>query len=300
MENNNPTVKVKSLAEKAILMSISIGIFSNSKKDKKKNKELANREGSDENYSSVTKYLLRNKGVQDANSYSQKARLEFKRITLPWGDEEGWRIAKISEYAKKKLAVEEMRRKFFEYVDIAVAEYKELHDSDFIEQRNKLQGMFNRADYPSVDVFKSCFYFDIKVQPIESSDFRNNSLTDEENAEIQNEIQNRINDALKTAELDILKRVNDKLQHLADKLSDFDSKFHTSNVTNVCDIIKEVRELNINNNQEISNTLDSIENNICGMNAENIRESAAGRADAIIKTKAAIEKISSVMDDFAF
>jgi hypothetical protein len=299
MENNNPTVKVKSLAEKAILVSINIGTFSVNKKDKKQSQETANNVGGSTDYIRVNKSLLRNKATAAVVSFSQKMRLDFYSKTAAWGND-GNRIIKISNYAKVKSELEDNVRKFYDLVNQACDEYQSIIDNDFYVERKSLGVMFNRADYPSINSFKESFYAKVNVAPVQDNDFRCNALSNEEIEEINKSIEDNINSAVKNAEMDVLNRVNDKLNHLVNRLQDFDSKFHTSNVSNVCEIIREVRELNINDNKKISDTLDSIEKNICGMDAENIRESDAGRADAIIKTKAAIEKISSVMDDFAF
>ena len=100
--------------------------------------------------------------------------------------------------------------------------------------------------------------------------------------------------------MDIIQRVNQKVQHLADRLADYKTKFHSSNVTNVCDIIKEVRELNIDDNPKITEMLDAVESKICGMDGEGIREYSAIRKEAINHTRQAVEKIASVMEDFTF
>lgn len=301
MENNNikPAVKVKNLAEKAILLSINIGTFSVNKKDKKRSKEVADTYGGSEAYIRLNKSLLRNKATAEVISFSQKMRLDFYSKTAAWGND-GFRIVKIANYAKIKSELEDNIRKFYDLVNEACNEYQTIINNDFIEERKALGQMFNRADYPSLHAFKSSFYAKINVEPVQQNDFRCNNLSEEEILEINKSIEENIQNAVKNAEMDVLNRVNEKLQHLSQRLMDFDTKFHTSNVTNVCDIIKEVRELNINDNAAITEVLNEVESKICGMDAENIRESGMARADAVIKTKAAIEKISATMEDFSF
>lgn len=299
-ENIPSVVKVKSLAEKAILMSISIGVFSTSKKDKKKTNEIAATEGSNVEFARVVKSLLRNKATQEVSSFAQKARNEFKSVTLPWGDEEGLRITKIGSYQKTKAQIEESRRKFYELVDVATEEYRKIVENDFAFERQSLKGMFNRADYPSVHNFRASFYFDINVKPVENSDFRTNFLSDEEIAEINNSVLERISEAVKSAERDILNRVGEKLNHLYSRLGDKDKAFHSSNVTNVCEIIQEMKELNINDNPKLTEVLEKVEAQICGLDGESIRNSLGVRSQALAKTKEAVSAISEAMEDFSF
>lgn len=299
METITPAIKVKNLAEKAILLSINIGTFSVNKKDKKQSEVTASNVGGSTDYIRVNKSLLRNKATAAVISFSQKMRLEFYSKTAAWGND-GFRIVKIANYAKIKSELEDNIRKFYDLVNEAANEYQAIIDNDFTDERAALGKMFNRADYPSLAAFKSSFYAKINVEPVKSSDFRCNSLSNEEVMEINKSIEDNINYAIRNAEMDVLNRVNEKLQHLASRLLDVDTKFHTSNVTNVCDIIKEVRELNINDNPKIAEMLDAVESKICGMDGESIRDSNSERARAMVKTKEAIEKISSVMEDFSF
>jgi hypothetical protein len=294
-----PEIKIKDLTQKAILVSINIGTFSTTKKDKKQSAETASNVGGSTDYIRVNKSLLKNKGTAAVLSFAQKMRLDFYSKTAPWGSD-GFRIIKIANYAKIKSELEESKRKFYELVDIAAEEYKDIVNGGFVEEKRSLGSMFNPLDYPSVANFKACFYSKINVEPVKSSDFRSSSLSNEEIAEINVSINERIESSVKTAEFDILSRISDKLNHLSSRLTDFDSKFHTSNVTNVCDTIKEVRELNINDNEGINKILDSIQDKICGMSGESIRDNNLSRANAIIKTKEAISEISTSMADFSF
>lgn len=301
MENTNitPAIKIKNLAERAILVSINIGTFSVNKKDKKQSEVTASNVGGSVDYIRVNKSLLRNKATAAVVSFSQKMRLEFYSKTAAWGND-GNRIIKIANYAKVKSELEDNVRKFYDLVELAAAEYKAIIDNDFCDERKALGNMFNRMDYPSLQIFKSAFYAKVNVAPVQSNDFRCNALSNEEILEINKSIEENIQSAIKNAEMDVLTRVSEKLNHLVDRLQDFDTKFHSSNVTNVCDMIKEVRELNIDDNQKISDALDMIQSKICGLDGENIRESVNARTEALIKTKAAISKISETMEDFSF
>jgi len=297
--NAQPIVKVKNLTERAILIGINIGVFSVNKKDKKQSVETASDVGGSTDFIRVNKSLLKNKGTAAVLSFSQKMRLDLAAKSLPWGSD-GFRVVKISNYQKVKLEMEDSIRKFYSLVDDAVAEYTEIVNNDFVEERKALGSMFSRPDYPSPQSFKSAFYARVNVKPVESSDFRTGKLSDEDIAEINNSIQERINDAIKGAEMDVLNRINEKLIHLSSRLVDTESKFHTSNVTNLCEVLKEAKELNINDNEKISEVISVIENKICNLDAESIRDSKSSRNNAMAKTVEAIKEISEAMADFSF
>lgn len=294
-----PEVKIKDLTEKAILISINIGVFSTNKKDKRQSAETASNVGGSTDYIRVNKSLLKNKATASVLSFAQKMRLDFYSKTVPWGND-GFRIIKIANYAKVKSELEESKRKFYEMVDEAVEEYRNIVNGDFVEERKSLGSMFNHFDYPSVENFKASFYSKINVDRVQSSDFRSSSLSNEEIVEINELIEGKINDSIKTAEFDILSRISEKLNHLSSRLLETDSKFHSSNITNVCATIKEVRELNINDSEEIYKVLDSVEEKLCGIDGEAVRLSPKIREYTLGKTKEAIKEISSSMADFSF
>ena len=299
-DNIAPAVKVKNLAEKTILVSINIGTFSTNKKDKKQSKATAEDVGGSSEYIRVNKSLLRNKATADVLSFSQAMRLKFYKLALPWGND-GFRIVKIANYVKIKSELEENIRKFNELVDLAVEEYKTIVNNGFKTEKDSLGSMFNEKDYPSIANFRASFYAETKVKPVEVSDFRSNSLSNEEVAEINSSIQSYVEDSLKAAEFDVLSRIGEKLDHLKNRLMDYDSKFHTSNITNLKEVIEEARELNINDNPKIKSTIDSIEAQIKDLDAVQIREDKGNtRTDAVLKTVQAIKEINEAMADFSF
>lgn len=294
-----PVVKVKTLAERAILVGINIGTFSVNKKDKKQSSETAADVGGSAEYIRVNKSLLKNKATAAVLSFSQKMRLDFYAKTAPWSTD-GFRIVKIANYAKIKSELEDNVRKFFDLVNDACVEYQEIIDGDFQFERKSLGTMFSRGDYPSISAFRSSFYARVNVKPVENSDFRTGNLSNEEIVEINNSIQERINDAIKGAEMDVLNRINEKLSHLSSRLADSEKNFHTSNITNLCETLQEAKELNINDNEKLTEVISIIESKLCGLNAEEIRESGTARFDAMEKTKSAIAAISATMEDFSF
>lgn len=292
-------VPIKNLTEKAILISLNIGVFNSNKKDKKQSAQVEKDNGAKKDTHRVYKSTLTNKKITAVSSFAQKMRNNFKTTSSPWGTD-GFYILKIKNYPKVKTKLEADIREFYSLVDEAVNEYAAIIASDFAEARNDLQAGFNVFDYPSLENFKSSFYARINTKPVETSDFRSNSLSNEEISEINASIQQRIEESLKGAELEVLARINENLGHLSTRLIDSDGKFHNSSISNLCESLQEARELNINDNKKIAHVIDVVESRICGLDAANIRSSDYARKDAMNKTREAISEISDAMANFSF
>ncbi len=285
-----PVVKLgKTLCEKALIINVKIGSPLASKKDQKESESVAKDNNATVSSISVTKALLRSKAMKDLTNASQKIRLAFYRYSAPWNDN-GGRICRVSNFIKVKQELEKLIRDYYEMVDKAVDGY----DAMIEEDKVSLQNLFNPKDYPSKEIFRKKLYAKIEVLPVEKSDYRNGALGDEEVTAINQNIENRVIEAVKNAEKDSLNRVLEKLNHLKERLTS-DGKFHDSTVDNVIKEIDETKDLNIAENPAIDNVLDSIRGAIASQSPDSIRDSKNSRELATQVTSAAITEIENTM-----
>lgn len=301
VENNNqvttnvtPTIKLgKSLAEKAILIQLQIGRFSSSVKDARVSKEVAHDENTTTDLVKVTKSLIKGEASKKVQNAEQKIRAKFYELTAPW-NKEGERITKIENYLKTKLELEELSREYYAAVDELVNNYTDLIEDDKI----KLGGMFNINDYPSKENFKSRFYVDISVKQLEKTDFRANILSNEEVEEINNQIEKRLESALKAAQVDNINKIREKLNHLLERIVDVDGKFHNSSIINVLDAISSAQNLNINDDTGLNNILEELKVKFSKFSADTIRANGNERINVAEETTKALDIINETMKCF--
>src|SRR5262249_52087416 len=77
----NPTV-----ADRAVLVNLSISQWSAAKSDKTVNREVAQKHGSEEKMGNYRKQLVAKDAVKKYTELAGAIRAEFYRMTLPWGD----------------------------------------------------------------------------------------------------------------------------------------------------------------------------------------------------------------------
>src|ERR1700746_3255853 len=143
-----------SLADRAVIVNLSISQWSAKTTDKKVNREVANAHGSDETMGNYRKSLLAREAIQKYTKLAGEIRAEHYKLSLPWRDT-GDRIlssAGYFQYAEtmriRQTELENVWQEFF-------ANYPQ-----FVEEaRAKLNGLFNPADYPDQYAIQSKFAF---------------------------------------------------------------------------------------------------------------------------------------------
>lgn len=283
----------KSLTEKAILIQLQIGRFSAMRKDTRVTNEVARDENTTVDYVKVTKNLLKGETFKAVQNLEQKIRTKFYKLTAAW-NKDGERIIKITDYLKAKLELEEMAREYYSAVDNLVGDYDNLVESDKV----KLGSMFNPSDYPSKSTFRSRFYVEIVVKPIEKTDFRSGVLSNEEVSEINNAIEVRLNNAVRDAQRDNINRVKEKLNHLFDRLVDSEGKFHSSSIENLQGAISEAQALNISDDDGLNTLFDSLKDKFSKYNADTIRANSDVRMEVMTETQKSLSEINEVMKSF--
>jgi len=292
VSNITPSIiKVPNLTNKAIIISVSTGAFGTQKKDQKASNQIAIDNNNNAKVARVTKTLMSGREFKDITNQRQKITQIYHKATSEW--KKGERILRIRDYIKTKQDLEDAVREFYKLVDVAVDNL----DMIINEDQRQLGNLFNPSDYPDKSRFRSYFYAKISVGEVEKNDFRSSILSDEENEEINNQIAERIDEAIKNSKRDIFNRVFEKASKLIERLDATEGKFHASAVSNVIEAIAEARKLNIDEDKTVEDILDQVENSISNIDAESVRGSEVVRASALASSKEAVNKIVDSMED---
>lgn len=289
----NSIIKIKDLSEKMIIIRLSIGSFVGTKKDTRASKDMVKSEGTSQEFGYVTKKMLKGESFNKVTNLAQKIRSEFNKMTAPW-NRDGEGVCKVTKYLDIKSKLEEMSREYYSAVDALASNYDDLVKED----KAKLGGLYNQSDYPTLENFKSRFYIEIEPKPIEKSDFRSGALSDDEIKSINAQIESRIEKSLAEVQRDNLRRVQEKVLHLFNRVAEKNGKLHESAFTNIYEVIQEARDLNVNEMPELDKMFDTLEANLSKYNADSVRSSSNIRIAAATEAKTALEQINSAMEAF--
>jgi hypothetical protein len=256
------------ITERAMLASIHISIWTAVKHDRKVSHEVAQQNGAPENAGRYNKKLLRGADKLDAlRTLGGQIRQHFYKITLPWSDE-GYRLLPAHFYFDLTAEMREFEQAFSRQVENFLTEYP-----SYIEQvRPELNGLFREEDYPSPAKLREKFSVRLEVLPIPSGDDFRVTLSAEEQARVAREIDENVRQSLQRGTEDLWKRLKDVVTHMVDRLSDPESRFHASLVTNINDLVELLPSLNVGLDSELNRFAEEIRQRLCGFTAHDLKK----------------------------
>ena len=212
----------------------------------------------------------------------------FYKIALPWSDE-GFRLLPANFYFDLMARMREFEAIFEQGVDSFLRVYPQ-----YIEQvRPELNGLFREEDYPVAEKLRKKFGLKVEILPIPTgADFRV-QMSAEEQARVSREIDANVRESLTRGTEDLWKRVREAVAHMVDRLNEPESRFHSSLVTNVLDIVEILPRLNVNGDADLNRFADQIKQRLCNYSAQDLKKHDLLR----VTTAADAANIVAQMDD---
>lgn len=298
MTTTTATPATTGLPSKAMLVNVNITAWSGRKHDKKVTREV------EEAHSTSTgeagrfnKQLTSKEFLAGVSKAAGAARQTLYDYTLPWGDN-GDRLLASALYFE---FIEKMNAHTAEYYN-EVDKAENNFGDELIKRRVELNGLFNPADYPNVNEFRSKFSFKICIMPIpDAADLRLDINQTEVNLIKQNieiEMKTRLSDSMSN----IWDRVREQLTAMKDRLTtvnkdkdgnDKPAIFRDSLFNNLADLIKLLPGLNITDNPELNQVCEDMKT-LLVENPDSIRQSATLRS----RKAEEVEEIMKKFDGF--
>jgi hypothetical protein len=256
-----PLSGVSVLAERAVLASPSIRIWTARKFDKRVTADVTAEHGAAADAGRWNKSLVSRDALTAVTTAASRAREYHYQTTLPWSDD-GARILPTALYLDRTDAAGKLvpgyasrMREFRTAFDAAVADFVRGYP-DYVEAaRERLNGMFNAADYPAPAAIAGKFDFAVNVNPVPSGrDFRV-----EIGDAVRADVERRVQETTAAAMADACKRVAETIGTMADKLAGYvpprdgagaGGVFRDSLVSNVRDLAAVLPAFNLTGSPE--------------------------------------------------
>lgn len=291
---------IRPLADKAMLVTLSIKRWEGRKLDKSASAKVARDAGAKQDTARVTKSLVSKTALATIQSISTQARGIHYDRTLPWLDN-GTRIISTLAFESYNAEIRKLRSEFAAAVDSFISGYDSYRDQAAID----LGDLFDPTEYPSAHEIRRRFVFDRPFfAPLPSAaDFRADigadMLADERAA-----MESRLTDVYTNAMRDVTARIAETVGHMARTLESYkpaggkgiraEGTFKDSLVENVRALVALIPSLNITNDSRIAAIAVEMAK-LCEADASVLREHADVRADV---QKRAAEIVASVADYF--
>ena len=288
------------LSERAMLTSLHISSYAGNMFDQQATEEFNESNNADRKRAGrYNKKLIDPKFLSGVSAAHNNARRLHRLLTLPW-DDDGTRIlttAGYLPYTEKmhdcRLKAEDEVKQFISTLPDAVKEAKQ-----------RLGELFNEDDYPTNDVLKSKFGFDVEIKPVpESGDFRA-QLSDAQVKAIVKDIERRADQRLEKAVDDIFNRVKEAVAHLSDRLKAYvpakigekaQGRIHDTTVYNIHELAEMLPILNITNDPRIDQLRQQLTDELVEHSPEILRADTKIRQQTISKADAILKKVQKYM-----
>ena len=270
------------LSSKAMLASLTITQWTARKLDKRVTAATNAAHNAAATAGNYNKALIAGEALAKIVTAANAARAIHYERTLPWA-QSGAGILPAAGY------VEYMRlmRGCKESSEAAAAEFVANYPQYIEDAKRRLGDMFNAADYPHVDAIARKFSFSVDIYQVPAAgDFRA-QLAEDEIAAIRAQMEIKTQDALAAAMRNVFERIAETVGKMAEKLAAYQPAkdgqkakgiFRDSLTENVESLAAILPSLNLTNDPILAGIIRRMENELCNVDAETLRESEIARA----------------------
>jgi hypothetical protein len=287
------------LSSRAMLARLKICTWSATKLDRKVTDKVNTEHHAAHDAGRYNKRLLSKSATAVLTRVCSEARAAHYARTLPWQDD-GVRILSAAAYMEYAEKMAGLRSQFDAAADSFAIGYAEF----VIDERARLNGMFNADDYPPAEIIRNRFTFDVKIDVMpDASDFRVD-LGEAQAAEIRADIEARTKQALADAMRDVWERVAESVGHMADRLKNYrpaETKgdksqgiFRDSLVENIRDLVAVLPGLNVTGDPRLAAVADRLPA-LCRDDAATLRDDATARASVAAEADAILKDVSEYL-----
>jgi len=280
---------MESIREKAMLVKVTVHFWNGMKFDKEVTHKTAEVFEADPfKAGKYNKMLVDRDELDSLTKLINAARSFHYYHTLPWMDE-GYRILPAENYFSYLSGMNSIIDEFNSEVNKFLEKYPSLIE----KAKSTLKKMYNQWDYPSVEDLRRRFRIQVDFLPIpDTEDFRV-KLSDEEIKSIKNNLQERLNESIKEAQLSLWKRLSALINRIVERLSDENSIIRESLIGNIQELVEVIPNLNIVNDRELIDLVDEVKKDILVYSSEDLRSSKTIRKKILEKAKVIENKINT-------
>lgn len=274
-----------SIKEKAMLASVSIGVWTASKHDKKATQDVHDIHGAI-NAGRFNKRLISKNHLHDLQTLVSEIRKFHTDNTLPWG-KRGERLLPSDNYMKYTSKMSYYRSEF----DRLKQEFLDNYKYMITEARATLGSLYNDKDYPE-DV-SSKFYFSVQIMPVQDeNDFRV-ALSDSEVERIKKSVSKEIEDRVAMANRNIYARIASHLQRMKERLGNDKGRLYDTVMEHAKELSELLPRLNVTRDPEIDNICRQLGD--LYMDTDTIRKNPELRKGAAIKANQILKDMEAII-----
>jgi hypothetical protein len=290
-----PAPAVVDLSTRAMLVDLTVKMWSGSKLDREVTQEVAIKKNASAQSGRYTKNMVPIEYLEPLKKIANAAGDEHRKRTAAWGDNSRVRIIAAEGWDSYQEAMSRYKEEWQPAVDYLVNNW------DTIKEAAKaINGdLYQEYEYPTAAELADRYDFDYEVEAVPTAgDFRV-ALGDIDRQKIERQIERRMAQKAQEVNRQIVERITETVGHMADRLRKYtgtrEGAFRDTLVPNVESLIDLIPSLNVTGDARLTALAAQMRADLCqyttddlrGDHAEKLREDVATKAEAILaKVKA--------------
>jgi hypothetical protein len=279
------TIANNALAERAMLVTLSVSVWSARKNDTRISDKVAADHGADRSMGHYAKHLIPRELLTAVTAANHALRDHHNLNTLAWGDD-GTRILPAANF----FGYQQRQRTLEDQFGQAVRSFIGSYPAYVAAARKALNGLFDPEDYPTAEQIAEKFSVRRHFLPVAQSDDFRVSLGDIHVAQIKAEIEARNAELVSAANRELWQRVHDVTAKLVERLSAYDvdpadgtrlHPFRDSLIDNVRSLLDLMLRLNITADARIEQIRQQLAGKVACHDPETLREDHVLRAEVV-------------------
>lgn len=284
------TTQQTNLSNKAMLVRLAISQWSSRKYDRKVSEKVSKDYNAASDSGRYTKSLLVKNAICNVSRIANEVRSYHYENTLPWYDW-GPRLLPAANYLEYTRKIQYFKTEF----EKAVSEFTQNYPSYVAEAQQRLNGLFNPADYPSPSAISSYYKFGLSVDPLPDKDDFRVTLSSTEVTAIKADIEARTKDAQAAAMQDLWNRLHEAVKNMVTRLSDEKSTFRDSLIGNISDLVSLLPRLNVTEDPNLEAMRQDVERRLCSYLPQQLRENKSRRREAAKAARSILDNMAGYM-----
>ena len=286
------------LQKKAMLVQFSASVYSGRKKDNRGSQAVSDKYGNDKEMGNFTKQAIPKEYLKDIQSIASEFRTFLYSHTTPW-THKGELLLPTALYDKVMDRERNAKTDFENLIQTFLDNYQ-----DYIETaKMRLNGLFNQEDYPSRSKIAKKFNWFIDFDPVPSGGNLRIDIAQKDIDQISSDIENRNQKSLDIAMKTVWQRVFDSVKALSNKMkekrkdktgNDISPIFRDSIIENIKDLVSLLPSLNITDDPALEQARKDLENDLAGIDPDQLRENSTDREDIAKKADAILDNIGNL------
>lgn len=275
------------IQDKAMLASLNISQWTARKMDKGASKTTAETYHAEESEISTYKSTIQKKHLDKIQKIVGKARTMHYKFTTPYTFSKGQAILATAMLPDYMAEGSKLIREF----DAAVEDFMTVYADVRNEARTSLGDLYNDFDYPNEHQLRRKFSISYDFAPIPKGSHLQISISEDELAEMQKEIEEKVKDSMSIAMDELWQRVYTVTSALKERMTPQagqDKTFRDSLIGNISELADILPKMNITGDAQLDEVAADLRRELASYDPaalridRGMRKEAAKRADAIL------------------